>query len=548
MSTPAVVLGDEFPDVSLTLSALRDMKFASRLSSEDATLWGEDAVAEASIRLGWLHAPATAEAVVQEATQFRQELLSRGITRILLSGMGGSSLAPGLIAAETGVHLGVLDATHPDHISRMLNGDLSDTLLVVSSKSGSTIETRSHQAAFAAACEAQGLDPAEHLAVVTDPGSPLEQDARAAGIRVFLANPNVGGRYSALTAFGIVPPVLAGADLGPIIDDALVMRDMIAADTNENPALLLGAALFAEYPERFAVVIAPPAGGSTGLGDWVEQLIAESTGKAGQGLLPLSVRPGAPETRGAVSRQMHRVWAPALPDHVLTRNELAVTVPLGAQFVLWEAATAVLGTLLGVNPFDQPDVEASKQAARELLGNGPTDPRPEVPVYEGELVKIGTPEGTTGVSLADELRGLCGALDSDAYLAIHAYVDRTASESADLVSLRDELAAELPVPVTLGFGPRFLHSTGQLHKGGPRTGVFLQLRDVPRTDCDIPGQPQGFGEVLEAQATGDAHVLRTLGRPVLELRALDPVAGYQTLTETFRMVVHGSTRDAGARS
>jgi glucose-6-phosphate isomerase len=529
--TVSVQLGSGFADLSESISNLINIRFASRLSAGDATLWGPDAQAEASVRLRWLNVLEEANDVVDQARQLRDELRERGIHHVVLSGMGGSSLAPELICQTARQPLTVLDSTHPDQVSRALSEDLSATVLVVSSKSGSTIETTSHRELFTKAFADAGLNPADHIVVVTDPGSPLAASAEEVGSRVFTADPNVGGRYSALTAFGLVPSILAGVDVEPLLEQAKTTLEQISHDAPSNPALQLGAALASGIPEQFALVIAPNPVSDVGLGQWIEQLIAESTGKEEAGMLPVAVRGASPESGEQFPAHALRAWVPLSPSRDLTADEFAVTGELGSQFIVWEAAVTVLGALLGINPFDQPDVESAKVAARNVLSDKQREPRPEIPLTDAPAVRIGGYQPEASSTLKEEITALIHQVVADSYLAIQAYVDRESPAAPRYYALRDELAAVLPVPVTLGFGPRFLHSTGQFHKGGPRVGVFLQIRDVPQEDIDIPQADTTFGALIEAQADGDAQVLLDLGRPVLELRVFDSSVVFPLITE-----------------
>lgn len=544
MTEIVVELGTEFPDLTEVVDELVGLRFASRLVGADATLWGDAAQEEASIRLGWIDAIENSREVVVAATQLRDDLNARGIRRVVLSGMGGSSLAPELICREANVPLTVLDSTHPDQVAAALDGKLAETVVVVSSKSGSTVETRSHRDVFTHSYTEAGLNPADHIVVVTDPGSPLEASARQAGSRVFLADPNVGGRYSALTAFGLVSSILAGADVHELLADAQAVRDVLAEDSANNPALTLGAAIASGLPEQFALIVAPNPTDRSGLGDWIEQLIAESTGKEENGILPVAVRGASPETGIDFSAHALRLWAPLSPTRELTSDELAVSAPLGAQFMLWEAATVVAGALIGINPFDQPDVESAKIAAREVLEQADREPLPEQPLTSSPVTRVGGYLGdpTQPQTLAEEVSRQLDQIAADGYLSIQAYVNRESEHARLYFALRDSLAKQLSVPVTLGFGPRFLHSTGQFHKGGPRTGVFLQLRDVPTQDVVIPGQSETFSQLLEAQADGDASVLSKLGRPVLVLRLLDTPQGLRELEEIVRSYKGSSAR------
>ena len=521
------------------LAALIRDRVASRLFAADDSLWGPAAQPEASVRLGWVRPAGLAgstEALIDDIEALRDELASAGVDRIVLSGMGGSSLAPEVITRRYGVPLIVLDSTHPARVRAALGTDLSRTALVVSSKSGSTVETQSHRETFEAAFVAQGLDPAARIIVVTDPGSPFEASARERGNRVFLADPHVGGRYSALTAFGLVPSGLAGANIRALLAEATACLGGLALDSEENPALRLAAALYAGLPSRFALVLAPgaePGGAHSdaatdwGLPDWIEQLVAESTGKLGLGVLPVAVHPGSPETVGHLPSTAQLVSVSPLPSHA-SGDRLAG--PLGAQFLCWEAATAVLGRLMNINPFDQPDVESAKTATRALLGQGVRDEPVLGPLSDvaGAAI-LRAPAGELPADATSVWRELFAQLPASGYLAVQAYLDAGSPLAPELEGLREELAERLDVPVTLGWGPRFLHSTGQLHKGGPAVGVFLQLTDEVRDDLAIPGSAQSYHELLTAQAAGDASVLVERGRPVVSLRLADPLSGVRAL-------------------
>lgn len=493
------------------LSALVDAGFASALFARDAGLWGEAAAVEAAIRLGWTDFEDNAERVLGEAERLSAGFRATGVDRFVLCGMGGSSLAPLVIAPG----LGVLDSTHPAAVREALEGDLARTAVIVSSKSGGTVETLSHLAAFEAAFAGAGINPSGRIVVVTDPGSKLEDAARASGQRVFLADPTVGGRFSALTAFGIVPSVLAGADMRSVVRDAAAVRGLIASDTPENPALVLAAAIAAGLPERFLLELVSDGSLPAELGLWIEQLVGESTGKDGRGVLPIALPAGATASAGALgaaagsaegAAKSSGTTALALTFSLDTTaaSGLSVAGPLGSQLLLWQVVTAALGFLIGVDPFNQPDVEAAKAATRESLG-------------------------APGRAAAEELSPaavrarLDAAAPVDGYVAIQAYVDPNDAElAADLEELRRELCAELGTPVAVGYGPRYLHSTGQFHKGGPNRAAFLQLIGLAERDVAIPGGEQSFGELIAAQAHGDASVLRERGREVITVETADP--------------------------
>jgi glucose-6-phosphate isomerase len=508
---------------------------ASGITSLDPALWGPEAEVEAGQRLGWTESVVTSRPLVAEIFALREELLAKGVTRIVLAGMGGSSLAPEVITLTSGVDLTVLDATDPGQVRAALTDRLESTALVVSSKSGGTVETDSARQIFEQAFRNNGIDPAERIIVVTDPGSPLEASAREAGYRVFTADPTVGGRFSALTAFGLVPSGLAGVDIGQLLDEADAVSLTLAVDSENNPGLILGAAIAATSPRRDKLAIVSDGTHIVGFADWAEQLIAESTGKVGTGILPVVLDPHAPElTLVLPDVQIVRVVADA-GDDVFADNdgadEIRVSGTLGAQFLVWEYATVVAGRLLGINPFDQPDVESAKTATRGLLDSRPA-PEPAAFISDGIEVR-GTPHVIGAASdLAGAVDALLEELGPDGYVAVQAYADRLALPQ--LTELRGLLATLSKRPVTFGWGPRFLHSTGQFHKGGTPTGVFLQILSTPVEDLEIPNRPFTFGELIAAQAAGDAAVLAEHGRPVLTLTLSEPAANLSTLFAAVR--------------
>lgn len=495
---------------------------ASRITGGDPTLWGTAAEAEASVRLGWTQAVSVSRALVPEIRTLRDQLAERGITRIVLCGMGGSSLAPEVITRTAGVALAVLDSTDPDQVRTALTEHLGHTAVVVSSKSGSTIETDSQKRSFEAAFRAADIDPAERIIIVTDPGSPLEASSLEAGYRVFTADPTVGGRYSALTAFGLVPSGLAGVDLDALLDEAEAASLPLAIDSASNPGLQLGAAIAGAVPRRDKLVIVADGTHIVGLGDWIEQLVAESTGKNGTGILPVVVGPDAPElTSGAADLQIVRLVADQRSTREVAADEIELSGSLGASLLTWEYATAVAGILLGINPFDQPDVESAKVAARGLLDARPS---PVAPLFFDDGIAVGGPADLlAGAStVAETIERLLGAVHADGYIAVHAYLDRLALPELEVV--RHHLADKSGRPVTFGWGPRFLHSTGQFHKGGPATGVFVQILTEHPDDLAIPDRPFSYGQLIAAQAAGDADVLTAKGCPVVTLTVRDSAA------------------------
>ncbi|EHR60862.1 glucose-6-phosphate isomerase [Saccharomonospora cyanea] len=497
-------------------------RVASALAAQTATLWGDEAEPEASIRLSWTTLHKSSRPLIGEVEALRTDLRSEGVDRIVLAGMGGSSLAPEVITGTEGVALTVLDTTDAGQVADALAGDLERTALVVSSKSGTTVETDSHRRIFAEAFAKAGIDAARRMIVVTDPGSPLAELAESEGYRkVFLADPHVGGRYSALTAFGLVPAGLAGADVARLLDQAAGVVETLATDSPDNPALRMAAALAAAHADGAEkVVLADTGSGIAGFGDWAEQLIAESTGKQGTGLLPVVVEgPTAPGFADAGADATAVAVGPSVEGAAIS-----TAGPLGAQFLLWEYAVAVAGRLLGINPFDQPDVEAAKKAARSLLDNPQALSGTEEPSAVIGPVEVYGAVGDAGTgTLTDVLREFVDGVADDGYLAVQAYLDRLDDASATL--LRSELARRSGRQTTFGWGPRFLHSTGQYHKGGHRNGSFLQITGSVEEDVAVPGRPYTLSTLQLAQALGDGQVLADTGRPVLRLHLTDRAAG-----------------------
>ncbi len=440
-------------------------ELVERVWARDATVWtgtGEEKW------LGWLDEPKRMQERIGELSKFAGEARTRFETFVLL-GMGGSSLAPEVLKRTFGAAgLHVLDTTHPAmlrHAAEFL--DLRKTMFVVSSKSGTTLETRSHFDYYWEQAGANG----EQFVAVTDPGSELEQVAQERGMRVFAGEPTIGGRYSALSPFGLVPAALMGLDLGRLLDRAVRMAEACRAES--SPGLELGLQLGAGWQEGRDKVCIPETEGRFGL--WAEQLIAESTGKQGRGLVPA---PG--ESAEGPDRQAAEV---RLPD----------PYDIGAEFFRWEFAVAIAGSILEINPFDQPNVQAAKDKTKEVLASG-EDPRLE-------------PEGS--------LDELLAAAEPPNYIAFQAFIDPVRERELEPLLAR---ARETGCVVTHGLGPRYLHSTGQLHKGGPPTGLFVQIVDDTGDEIPIPGQDFGFGQLIRAQAEGDFRSLSDLGRKIVRVR------------------------------
>ena len=452
----------------------RDGDIVRRIWARDASLWtssGEERW------LGWLDEPARVRAQAAELIGWADETME-SFEDVVLLGMGGSSLAPEVLRRTFDAErFHVLDTTHPQAI-RALEAqlDLERTLFVVSSKSGTTFETRSHADYF---WEKTGRG--EQFVAITDPGSELEELARSRGFRhVFAGNPEIGGRYSALSPFGIVPAALMGLELEPLLARAEEAVEACRSERDDNPGLELGLALGHTWRHARDKVCVNPNPGEFGL--WVEQLLAESTGKDGKGLVPC---PGENPNSG-------RDRQPAL---VLVEQPEDVA----SEFFRWEFATAVAGHLLGINPFDQPNVQEAKDRTRAILESG-DDPELE-------------PEHTPDALFAQAEPG--------DYVCLQAFVEPSEQADAALFDLAQRAREETGCVVTSGYGPRYLHSTGQLHKGGPPSGLFLQIVDDTGDELPIPGQPFGFGRLIRAQAAGDYASLKERGRRVARVRLED---------------------------
>ena len=315
---------------------------ASRITGLDATLWGPEAEDEASKRLGWTQSVSVSTPLVPDILALRDRLRGQGINHIVLGGMGGSSLAPEVITRTSGVELTVLDSTDPGQVLSAVNDRLETTAVVISSKSGGTVETDSQKRVYEKAFRDAGIDPIERIIVVTDPGSPLDVAARADGYRVFNADPTVGGRYSALTAFGLVPSGLAGVDIEALLEEADAMSYSLALDEESNPGLILGAAIAATRPLKDKLGIVADGTHIVGFGDWIEQLIAESTGKLGKGILPVVLTPSAPELEQNIADlQVIRLVADYKATEELNEGDIEITGTLGALMLTWEYAVVV---------------------------------------------------------------------------------------------------------------------------------------------------------------------------------------------------------------
>ena len=539
---------------------------ARRMFERDGSLWSADAAVQATARdrLGWLDTPAEGLAAADDLTAFVQKLRAEGFTHAAVLGMGGSSLAPEVLRETFGIapgflKLDVLDTTDATAIAALRDRlDLQHTLFIVASKSGTTIEPLVFMEYFWSLVPNGG-----NFVAITDPGSHLERTASERGFRrVFRHPPDVGGRYAALTPIGMVPAACLGIDVRRLLERAVAAVDQCRNEhTDSNPGLRLGLAIGGAAcagRDKLTLVCSP---GISTFGYWVEQLVAESTGKTGTGIVPvegetlgdlmvygddrcfvyLRLRD---ETDPAQDAAMAALKASGHPVHQL---DLTDRYDLGAQFLIWEFAVPVASIPLGVEPFDQPNVQESKDNTNrllsEFLASGRLPAQPPL-FHDGALSAYArgpVAAALSGVTSVDAaVRGLLALAGGGDYFAITAYVPPTAETEAALDAMRIAVRDRLHVATTSGYGPRFLHSTGQLHKGGSNAGVFLQITSDPADDLAIPGHPYSFGTLKAAQALGDLQSLQSRDRRALRIHlGTDVNAGLRRLVAAIEDAMRG---------
>ena len=524
-----LALGVHTSAVNSRLQAWEGDRYGARLWAKDHTLWTADLQPEIVDRLGWLDLPQTMQGEVAAMTAFAAEVKEEGTRQIVLMGMGGSSLAPEVYARTFGSAPGypellVLDSTHPDAVRAVDEAiDLAATLFVFASKSGTTLEPLSFFRYFWARTAEGVADPGRHFVAITDPGTPLQATARDRGFRrVFTATPDVGGRYSALTSFGLVPAALIGVDIAALLASAAEMAAACgpAVPAEANPGLRLGAAL-GELAragcDKATYLVSPSLAAFPG---WAEQLIAESTGKAGTGILPVADEPAGPAADYGDDRffiylrlasdeddaQAAAIDALEAAGHPVARISLANPADLGLEIYRAEVAVAASGSVLGIQPFNQPNVQlAKKLAERAMAGELNAAVVTEIPADDTAALDAAVAAWLSGASAGD-------------YVALQAYLAPTAATSAALAGIRLRLRDGLGLATTVGYGPRFLHSTGQFHKGGPNTGLFLQIVDRSPEELPVPETDFGFRKLIAGQALGDYQALAAIGRPVLRVQ------------------------------
>ncbi|MDH4142280.1 MAG: hypothetical protein OEV61_06685 [Chloroflexota bacterium] len=582
LSLPGFRLGAAQPDFDAAVERARDEAWSNRLFDRDTTLWSGDERIRSAItdRLGWLDAPEHFTGQIAALEGFGDGIVEAGFTTAIVAGMGGSSLAPEVLHQAFGtvdgyLDLRVLDSTDPDAVAAVLDDlDPLSTLMIVASKSGTTVETRAFLAEGRARAHA-ALDARHHhvyehagevIAAITDPGASLEALPHHDEFRsIFLNPPDIGGRYSALTYVGLVPASLIGLDLDALLASASAMLGACRApEPTVNPGVSLGLALgtLARAGRDKLTFLADAE--ITAFGAWAEQLIAESTGKHGSGIVPIDLEPLAAVGDYGPDRSFVRLVLAGSPaddarealadelaeaGHPVIRIELADPIDLGAEFVRWEVATAIAGAVLGIDPFDQPNVEEAKRRTRDLL-ESPERARvaPPPPLASGDGLTL---YGDAPLRLTTSDGGVVGELArhlarrrTDAYLALQAFVAPTPTRDEALARIRHLLLERTGRATTAGYGPRFLHSTGQLHKGGAPIGWFLQLTSDHPRDREIPGWPYTFGQLIDAQAAGDLSAIEANDLPILRVHLGDDVdAGLAALERALTAALDRRSED-----
>jgi glucose-6-phosphate isomerase len=475
----------------------------AKLAKKDPTLWGEKATAEARIRLNWIDLPTTSRQLLPELDALSAWARSNSLSEVVLCGMGGSSLAPEVIAATYSKKITILDSTDPKQVLNATPSDLSKSIIVIASKSGTTIETRSQMAYFEDLLSKSNIKASNHFVIITDPTSALDIEARSKGYRVINADPNVGGRFSALTAYGLVPAALIGVDVSELLDDAHSAAIKFI-EKNSFP-VVIASALF-NATEQF-ITFHESNSPVPGLSDWIEQLIAESTGKELKGRLPV--------INQDISQANFGLTVGFGPGDF----DLIVEAPLGAQFILWEWVTALLCYLLEVDPFNQPNVTEAKEQSNKVLAKGDFTFPQGIKVFENEIYQLYSNRKIASIKEFLQL--------PVSYFAIMAYLTR--GEDNLVIDLKDQISSKFHRATTFGWAPRFLHSTGQFHKGGPANGGFIQITCEPTEELPIAGMSISFKQLIVAQALGDSAALQGRDLPFLQIHLKEKKSGIANL-------------------
>ena len=473
---------------SKILSSLQEI--APRVAKKDINVWGNKS--EAANRLNWIDLPTKSRDLLPELDALSAWARSNGLTQIILCGMGGSSLAPEVIAASYKKQLTTLDSTDPIQILDSLPNEIRKAVVVIGSKSGTTIETLSQFEFYQRRFKEADLNPIQHIVIITDPGTPLDISARNLGYKVVNSDPNVGGRFSALSAFGLVPAALIGVDISLLLDDAEKLSSSISV--KESPAIAIAACLYSLTDQ--IINFCDKGSVTPGLSNWIEQLIAESTGKDLTGRLPVVIE----DIENAISG-ITVGFAPGDYD-------LVVEATLGEQFILWEWVTALLCYLLKVDPFNQPNVTEAKDRTSAILlslkSKGFDTP---TPTYEDSDYLIYSNQ---------QINNIPDFLKSNVtYFAVLAYLARGSDD--EIYKIRKLIAAESKTVTTFGWGPRYLHSTGQFHKGGQQNGAFIVITGDSGSDIEIPNKDYTFSQLIMAQALADIESISERNLPVIRM-------------------------------
>jgi transaldolase/glucose-6-phosphate isomerase len=602
-AVPGFALGETTADVDRMIERAAEEDWATRLFDRDPSLWSKDPHVQATIsdRLGWLDAPDHFTHRIAALEGFGDGIVEAGFTTAIVAGMGGSSLAPDVLHRTFGsqdgyLDLRILDSTDPTYVAATIDDlDPARTLFIIASKSGTTTEPNAFLADAWARARAV-FEEREHrvfdtpgatFAAITDPGRSVDAIAHSDEMReVFLNPPDVGGRYAALTYVGLVPASLIGIDLDALLASASVMLAACREpDPAANPGVSLGIALGVLAKAGRDKLTFLPDDEIASFGAWAEQLIAESTGKHGVGIVPIDLEPlGTPDVYGPDRTFVRLTLAGADPGrrdaladalqaagHPVIRITLPDPIDLGAEFVRWEIATAIAGVVLGIDPFDQPNVEEAKQLTRDLLARFETPARGESPIAWTGAKETETPAPTSlpvlaaaeGIALIGDASLRLTAGDGTvpgelarhlarrrprAYLGIQAFIGPTAERDAAFARIRTLLRDRTGCATTAGYGPRFLHSTGQLHKGGAPIGWFLQLTADHPTDRPIPDWPYTFGRLIDAQAAGDFGAIESHDLPILRVHlGADVDAGLAALERALAAALDQVDHAAASR-
>ncbi len=542
-------LGDSKKQVDERLKLWKKQNFSRRMWAKDPTLWFSKPQPEITDRLGWLVLPEMMHDNLEELSSFAEQIKDEGISHVVLLGMGGSSLAPDVFQKTFGNAPGypgllVLDSTHPSAVLSVEDKlDLNRTLFIVSSKSGTTLETLSLFRYFWNKVGLNTDNSGKHFVAITDPGTPLMKLAQERSFRrIFEASSDVGGRYSAFTYFGMVPAALIGMDIHKLLDRAWTASENCAFCISEDKAagIILGASLGEVSRDRNKLTFIA-SDSIKSFPDWLEQLIAESTGKDDKGIMPVAGEPLASVseygqdrffvfltlTGESDSELEDRMNALKQAGHPFVRIELSDKFDLGREIFSWEVAVASAGSVLGIHPFNQPDVQLAKdftKKAMEKIGK-------EKEESDEETWSLDEPEG-----LAQALKDWLVQAKPGDYIALQAYFPPSEETTEALQDIRLVLLKQTRLATTFGYGPRFLHSTGQLHKGGPNNGLFLQIVDDPNIDLPVPETDYDFKNLIKAQAVGDYRALKQRGRRILRVNLKSNVSnGLEKLSESIRI-------------